>query len=108
LIKNHPFVDGNKRIAVATTSLFLFMNGRLLFVPPASLVEYALAIAWENSELDWPEISSWLRTRCPYTSDLSKFSQAKLQKSFGFTMAEIYRLTSIPEIAELLSTTYDR
>src|SRR4051812_45493446 len=28
LAKNHPFVDGNKRIAAATTLLFLALNGK--------------------------------------------------------------------------------
>lgn len=30
LVANHPFVEGNKRVAVAATELFLSINGYLL------------------------------------------------------------------------------
>ena len=30
LIKNHPFVDGNKRTALTATGLFLELNGHTL------------------------------------------------------------------------------
>lgn len=34
LAQNHPFVDGNKRVAFATTAIFLRMNGYRLKVDP--------------------------------------------------------------------------
>lgn len=34
LAQNHPFVDGNKRVAFATTAIFLRMNGFRLQVDP--------------------------------------------------------------------------
>ena len=34
LCQNHSFVDGNKRIAFATTAIFLRMNGYRLIVDP--------------------------------------------------------------------------
>lgn len=34
LAQNHPFVDGNKRVAFATTAIFLRMNGYRLKIDP--------------------------------------------------------------------------
>lgn len=102
MIKNHPFVDGNKRIAVATTALFLYMNGRLLFVPPRQLVDYALQVAVKDSALDWPEISAWLKVRCPYIRDVIHYGRPGF--SGGLPM---YRHLDYPELSKLLRETYE-
>lgn len=53
LIKNHPFQNGNKRIAVATLFVVLFLNG--LWLSASELLPYELAksvAASERSEKD--------------------------------------------------------
>lgn len=45
LIKNHPFQNGNKRIAVTSTLTFLFLNGRWLGIPPDELYQLAVWVA---------------------------------------------------------------
>ena len=45
LAKNHPFVDGNKRIAAATTLLFLALNGRESVPDPDALGDLTLGVA---------------------------------------------------------------
>lgn len=45
LAQNHPFVDGNKRAAVASTFMFLFLNDLLLDCSEDALVELTLAVA---------------------------------------------------------------
>lgn len=45
LIKNHPFQNGNKRIAVATLLLFLYMNKRWLRVDNVELYHFAVWVA---------------------------------------------------------------
>lgn len=45
LIKNHPFWDGNKRIALAATGLFLSRNGYDLAVAPADADRFTTALA---------------------------------------------------------------
>lgn len=47
LIKNHPFANGNKRIAVMTILVFLRINGKWLEIPPLTL--YRLAFIMANS-----------------------------------------------------------
>ncbi|MCL5438830.1 MAG: type II toxin-antitoxin system death-on-curing family toxin [Patescibacteria group bacterium] len=45
LIKNHPFVNGNKRIAVMSLLVFLRLNGKWLDIPPKMLYEVAVLVA---------------------------------------------------------------
>jgi death-on-curing protein len=62
LIKNHPLLDGNKRLALATVALFLLMNGHLLLSPTKEMVEFALEVARSEPDMDWREISKWIRS----------------------------------------------
>ena len=54
LIKNHAFIDGNKRIGLASMVVFLRLNGHSLSVPEAEQVAMVLrAAASEISEEEW-------------------------------------------------------
>lgn len=50
LIKNHPFIDGNKRTSVIITLVFLKYNGILLQLPHDEL--FTLAIETASSKID--------------------------------------------------------
>lgn len=52
LIKNHPFIDGNKRTAIASTAIFLQMNGYTLKASQMELVDFTLALATRKSYFD--------------------------------------------------------
>lgn len=59
IARNHPFVDGNKRIALAVVYVFLERNGYRLEAPEVDAVEAMLTIAarkWTEKEL-----SAWLK-----------------------------------------------
>ena len=45
LCSNHVFIDGNKRVAVASSELFLLINGHELCAPDESLIELTLDLA---------------------------------------------------------------
>lgn len=45
LIRNHPFWDGNKRIALAAAMQFLERNGHMLVVTPAEADRFTTLIA---------------------------------------------------------------
>lgn len=45
LCANHPFVDGNKRVAVAAAELFLLLNGRELIADDDAIEELAMGTA---------------------------------------------------------------
>lgn len=49
LCKNHPFVDGNKRIALACADTFLKVNGIHLNVTGDILYNFVLEVASENT-----------------------------------------------------------
>lgn len=45
MARNHPFVDGNKRVGLATAEVFLLANGHSLEATDDELVELTLGIA---------------------------------------------------------------
>lgn len=59
IVRNHPFVDGNKRAALVTTELFLALNGFYLAVGDVECVVTILALA--AGELEEVEFAGWLR-----------------------------------------------
>lgn len=61
LIKNHPWVGGNKRTATLLTNEFLFRNGSKLTAPVSEVIELVLAV--ENNQFGVNEIEVWYRQR---------------------------------------------
>jgi death on curing protein len=59
IIRNHPFVDGNKRTAFLTAALFLELNGFRFVASEADVIVRTLALA--ASEINEAEFASWLR-----------------------------------------------
>lgn len=50
MIKNHPFQNGNKRIAVTTLMFFLIQNGKWLSVSNNDIYEFACIVAGSKAE----------------------------------------------------------
>ena len=61
LIKNHPWVGGNKRTATALTDEFLFRNGYEVTATTAETIEMVLAVEGDRWGVD--EVESWLREK---------------------------------------------
>ena len=60
LSQNHPFIDGNKRVAVTVASAFLRVNGYVLEFD--DLEAYSLIIRlYANNQLRFGELEEWLR-----------------------------------------------
>ena len=59
LAKNHPFVDGNKRVAFLAVGLFLALNGWRLVASQADATLTLLAVA--TGEIDEATFARWLR-----------------------------------------------
>ena len=51
MIKNHPFQNGNKRIAVTTLLVFLFKNSKWLKIDNQELYNFAVWVAKSPAEL---------------------------------------------------------
>lgn len=63
LAKNHPFVDGNKRTALAAALVFLDLNGVGLTARPADLV--ALVEGVVVGKYAKSDVARWLRDHTP-------------------------------------------
>lgn len=59
LLKNHAFVDGNKRTAITSMGLFLRINNHKLTASQRALVAFALAV--EDNSLPEDKIAEWLK-----------------------------------------------
>lgn len=59
LTRNHPFVDGNKRISISTAVLFLQLNGYRLTAENAELEEFTLFVTTTKPGLE--EIAAWFK-----------------------------------------------
>lgn len=58
LLRNHAFVDGNKRTSMYAAMTFLELNGYIFVAEQMEVVEFAVAI--ENKKLSIEEIADWL------------------------------------------------
>jgi len=61
IVRNHPFVDGNKRTGFVTAALFLQDNGLRLIAPEAEAVIMTLGLA--SGEMPEEGFAAWLRDR---------------------------------------------
>ena len=60
LIKNHPFLDGNKRTGHAAMEVFLVLNGYEIYATVDEQEHMILQVA--AGEIDREEFTAWLRT----------------------------------------------
>jgi death-on-curing protein len=58
---NHPFRDGNKRVAFVSAVTFLGLNGWEFLAPEPEVVERMLALA--SGKLDEEQLTEWIRSR---------------------------------------------
>lgn len=64
LVRNHPFIDGNKRTAAVICETFIELNDARLSADDLELFSHFIALA--NGTLDLDEFTRWLRAhiRC--------------------------------------------
>ncbi len=63
LVINHPFLDGNKRIAFAATDVFLRINGWQINCEPIAIYSEMMRLL-EAGNFDFAHIEPWLRSIC--------------------------------------------
>ena len=61
IARNHPLLDGNKRLAWSCLVMFVMFNGYQLIVPPDDAVSTMLAVA--AGEVDEAALALWLTDR---------------------------------------------
>lgn len=62
LLKNHPFIDGNKRTALTSTGIFLLLNGYELDTTDQEELTFTIRIDTENLKVG--DIVLWLERNC--------------------------------------------
>lgn len=62
LVKNHPWVGGNKRTATVLMEYFLSRNGMELAAESKDIIKLSLSV--ESDEWRTGEIETWLRLHC--------------------------------------------
>jgi death on curing protein len=65
IVRNHPFVDGNKRTGFLTAYIFLDINGYQLEATEAEAVVMTLGLA--SREVDEAMFAQWLQDNCVKT-----------------------------------------
>ncbi len=59
LVKNHPFIDGNKRVGTRAALLFLYLNGVKLETNPDELADFVLSVI--ENDVSKKEIADYFR-----------------------------------------------
>ncbi len=59
LVKNHPFIDGNKRVGAVAAIVFLMFNGYEFDAPEEDFADMVLAVA--RGEMDKAEVTAAIR-----------------------------------------------
>lgn len=59
--RDHPFLDGNKRFAIAAMEMFLLDNGTILFASNEQLFEFSLSVA--SGEMNRDESIEYVSNR---------------------------------------------
>jgi len=59
LVKNHPFIDGNKRVGAVTALIFLYLNGFDFDAPEDDFAEMVLAVA--RGAIDKADVAVFIR-----------------------------------------------
>ena len=63
IVRNHPFVDGNKRAAFASLMVFLRYNGVVFAPSPTEATAIMLDLA--AGSVDEAELARWIRANWP-------------------------------------------
>lgn len=58
-VKNHPFLDGNKRVGAVAALVFLLLNGHDFDAPEDDFAEVVLSVA--RGEIDKAEVAVFIR-----------------------------------------------
>lgn len=60
LARNHPFLDGNKRVAFVATNVFLIINSLEIEAPEPQVVDTMLRVA--GGDMDCEAFAAWIRS----------------------------------------------
>ena len=62
ILRNHPFIDGNKRTAFMTGYVFLARNGKQMIAPETEAAQAVIDLA--SRKMTEVEFTAWLAENC--------------------------------------------
>ncbi len=65
IIKNHPFVDGNKRTGYVVCRTFLLLNGQDIDAAPEQI--YATFLSVARGDMNESQLADWIRSKLKRT-----------------------------------------
>lgn len=77
LIQNHPFLDGNKRVAVAAADVHLRIHGLELGGNSVEHHQFLIGLM-EAGAVDWKSLETWLRANVESVSRIGSDLRAPL------------------------------
>lgn len=77
MIKNHPFQNGNKRIAMVTLFYFLYVNKKWIRVDNQELYNFAKWVAESNPKLKKATLDAVETFLSAYLTDFNSFKLSK-------------------------------
>lgn len=78
LIKNHPLNDGNKRLGLISTEVFLLINGYLLNATQEERVNFAIEVAKSEPDISVHSVSRWIRAHSISRTSFLEMAEAGL------------------------------
>lgn len=90
LIKNHAFLDGNKRVGLTATQVFLLINDYSLQGTQEERVEFALRIAASEPDISVGEVSDWLETHSVRITYLVEFLEETQQSDTATNIRKLF------------------
>jgi death on curing protein len=70
LSQNHPFIDGNKRVAITVTAAFLRVNGYRLAFDDVEAYSFLIHL-YESGRFRFGELEQWLRDNASRSANSS-------------------------------------
>lgn len=61
IVKNHPFIDGNKRTGYVLMRLILMQFGKDIIATQNEKYEFVVSVA--SGQIDFQQIAAWIRNR---------------------------------------------
>ena len=96
MVKNHPFVPGNKRLGMATTFAFLLLNRRLMTCSNEEMVAFALRLAASDPAMRWEEVAAWVEhNSCPLADVQDDAQRMRVAISFSALTDAVSEISDI-------------
>lgn len=108
IINCHPFIDGNKRTALASLEVYLFINNIIFLIFPSDVrfsVEVAKSVLNKNTENGLKNIKRWIMFHSANIND-KKLIESVFEKQINI-VDNIIKIAKSRNMPEIIDKTYN-